>query len=181
MAKQIGLARHVVWLDEAAATDPYTVGGKAASLSRLASRHTVAAGFVLTTAAFEQDVELGSSSVTGSDVLTLPVTLCVAVVDAYRSLAARCGLDDPAVAVRSSAVDEDGGDAWFAGEHETFLNVIGAEAVVDAIARCWRSFTAPHAIEYRRYSLSMARTRTWRLRLPDIGGQPCTGMFTAEH
>jgi pyruvate,water dikinase len=52
--------------------------------------------------------------------------------------------------VRSSAVDEDGADASFAGQHETFLNVAGSSAVVETIQRCWRSFTAPHAIEYRR-------------------------------
>ena len=40
--------------------------------------------------------------------------------------------------MRSSAVDEDGADASFAGQHETYLNVVGADAVAGAIARCWR-------------------------------------------
>ena len=54
------------------------------------------------------------------------------------------------VAVRSSAVDEDSGAASFAGQHDTYLNVVGDEAVADAVARCWASISNPHALEYRR-------------------------------
>src|ERR671935_288401 len=67
-----------------------------------------------------------------------------------RGPAKRLGVEAPAVAVRSSAVDEDGRDASFAGQHETFLNVAGVDALVDAIRRCWASFYTPHAIDYRR-------------------------------
>ena len=38
----------------------------------------------------------------------------------------------PRVAVRSSAVDEDGPPAWLAGQHQTFLNVVGVDAVAQA-------------------------------------------------
>jgi pyruvate,water dikinase len=146
-------AAHIVWLGVAAAHDPFAVGGKAASLSRLAARYPVPLGFALTTAVFDQDAASRGHEWpehASEDALVLPAALRAAVLDAYTTLAARCGLVNPAVAVRSSAVDEDGGDASFAGQHETYLNVVGPEAVLDAIQRCWRSFTAPHALEYRR-------------------------------
>jgi pyruvate,water dikinase len=53
------------------------------------------------------------------------------------------------VAVRSSALDEDGSAASFAGQHDTYLNVVGEESVVDAVKRCWASVNNPHALEYR--------------------------------
>jgi pyruvate,water dikinase len=57
---------------------------------------------------------------------------------------------DVPVAVRSSAVDEDGIGESFAGLHDTFLNVVGAEAVVEAVIKCWRSLGNEQAIEYRK-------------------------------
>jgi pyruvate,water dikinase len=47
-------------------------------------------------------------------------------------------------------LDEDGPGASFAGQHETYLNVVGAEAVAEAVARCWASARSPRALEYRR-------------------------------
>ena len=54
------------------------------------------------------------------------------------------------VAVRSSATAEDLSDASFAGQQETYLSVIGREAVRRDIVRCWASLYSPQAIEYRR-------------------------------
>ena len=54
------------------------------------------------------------------------------------------------VAVRSSVVDEDGTIVSFAGIHETYLNVAGTEAILQAIVRCWESARSPRALEYRR-------------------------------
>jgi pyruvate, water dikinase len=57
--------------------------------------------------------------------------------------------DDEPVAVRSSAVGEDSGEATFAGQQETYLWVRGADAVCDAVRDCWAStFSAP-AMSYR--------------------------------
>jgi pyruvate,water dikinase len=63
--------------------------------------------------------------------------LCDVVAPAYRELAERCAALDFSVAVRSSAIDEDSREASFAGQYETCLNVVGADAVAKEIARCW--------------------------------------------
>lgn len=55
-----------------------------------------------------------------------------------------------AVAVRSSATAEDSASASFAGMNETFLNVIGPDATIDAIRGCWASLYGARAIAYRR-------------------------------
>jgi pyruvate,water dikinase len=141
----------IVWLGEPACNDPLVVGGKAASLSRLAERYPVPPGFALTTALFDQashHERIAEHDAT--PLLSALAGLRVDIAAAYRQLAVRAGTEDPAVAVRSSAVDEDGSDASFAGQHETFLHVVGLDPLLEAIGRCWASFTAPHAIEYRR-------------------------------
>jgi pyruvate,water dikinase len=51
--------------------------------------------------------------------------------------------------VRSSALDEDGSDASFAGQHDTYLNIRGAEALIDAVQRCVRSAASTEALAYR--------------------------------
>ena len=53
------------------------------------------------------------------------------------------------MAVRSSATGEDTASASFAGMNETFLNVRGADAVVDAVRRCWRSLFGSRTVFYR--------------------------------
>jgi pyruvate,water dikinase len=59
------------------------------------------------------------------------------------------GDGDAAVAVRSSATAEDTEAASFAGMNETFLNVRGADAVVDAVRRCWASLFGARTVFYR--------------------------------
>ena len=54
------------------------------------------------------------------------------------------------VAVRSSAVSEDGAGASFAGQYETYLGVTGIAEVLGAIRKCWASGYSAHALEYRR-------------------------------
>ncbi len=56
---------------------------------------------------------------------------------------------EPAVAVRSSATAEDTASASFAGMNETFLNTRGADAVVEAVKRCWGSLFGARTIYYR--------------------------------
>jgi pyruvate, water dikinase len=74
----------------------------------------------------------------------VPAALADAIVAAYRELG-----DDVAVAVRSSATAEDTESASFAGMNETFLNVNGTDAVVDAVRRCWASLFGGRTIFYR--------------------------------
>ena len=85
----------------------------------------------------------------------LPGEIESAIREAYDELsrevsAARGNEGEPvAVAVRSSAVDEDGDAASFAGQQETFLWVVGADDAVDRVRECWASLYTPQAISYR--------------------------------
>ncbi|MEU4563227.1 PEP/pyruvate-binding domain-containing protein [Actinoplanes sp. NPDC023936] len=57
--------------------------------------------------------------------------------------------EDAAWAVRSSATAEDSAAASFAGQHDTYLNVVGPAAVLDAVRRCWASLFTERAVTYR--------------------------------
>lgn len=147
----------VVWLDEPACSDPGLTGGKAASLSRLATSVRIPPGFCLTTAAFDEALACGLIS----DLLTqLPASMDRSALEesplygdlvaAYHGLSKRAGVEAATTAVRSSGVDEDGTEASFAGQHETYLNMTGIDAIAAAVVRCWTSSTAPRALAYRR-------------------------------
>jgi phosphoenolpyruvate synthase/pyruvate phosphate dikinase len=71
-------------------------------------------------------------------------TFTAAIEKAYRDLDA-----ETAVAVRSSATAEDLPDASFAGQHDTFLNVKGRDAVLEAVKKCFASLYTDRAIKYR--------------------------------
>ncbi|MGO1770128.1 MAG: PEP/pyruvate-binding domain-containing protein [Microbacterium sp.] len=60
-------------------------------------------------------------------------------------------LGNPAVAVRSSAADEDTARASGAGQYESVLAVRGARAVIEAVRVCWRSSSSTRAADYRRH------------------------------
>lgn len=78
----------------------------------------------------------------------MPEALAMQIKIAYNELSAQ-SKDGIAVAVRSSATAEDLPTASFAGQHESFLNIIGADAVVDACHRCYISLFHDRAIKYR--------------------------------
>ena len=147
------------------------VGGKGASLARLAAAGLpVPPGFHITTAAYHrfvaeyglQEQILAAVSAAISD---QPATLEEAssrigrlfarcampdeIAEAIRGAYADLGEGDLPVAVRSSATAEDLPDASFAGQQETYLNIQGAEAVLEAIKRCWASLWTGRAIAYR--------------------------------
>jgi phosphoenolpyruvate synthase/pyruvate phosphate dikinase len=126
----------VVWLGDPDAHDPARVGGKAASLSRLAAEHCVPPGFALTSSALglaAPDLARGS----------VPEPLRARIGEAYSALGGG------RVAVRSSAIDEDGDAHSFAGQHETFLNVEGLDAIGEAVVLCFASAFTSRAIDYR--------------------------------
>jgi pyruvate, water dikinase len=81
----------------------------------------------------------------------LPSWLTDAVAAAHGRLAVRTGRDAALrVAVRSSAVSEDGQAASFAGQYETYLGVSGVDDVLLHVRRCWASGFSAHALAYRR-------------------------------
>ena len=131
----------ILRLGDPACGDPTQVGGKAAHLSRLAAEHRVPAGFCLTAAAYRPDHPPEAP---------LPADLEAELAAAYEALSHSSGIPDVPVAVRSSALDEDGELASFAGQHETELNLVGIDAVLGAVTRTWASARNERALAYRR-------------------------------
>ena len=146
------------------------IGGKGRSLARL-TKHgfSVPGGFHVTTSAYrrfvaademhERILELAVPEVSGLtasfeqasiairalfEAGSMPTDVQSEIVAAYASLDG-----EPAIAVRSSANAEDLPDLSFAGQQETFLNVVGADDVVTAVRRCWASLWTPQALAYR--------------------------------
>ncbi len=75
----------------------------------------------------------------------MPQELSRDIAQNYHRLSSK----DVAVAVRSSATTEDLLHASFAGQQESFLNVLGAEQVIEAVQAAWASLFTPRAIFYR--------------------------------
>jgi phosphoenolpyruvate synthase/pyruvate phosphate dikinase len=127
---------NLLWLGDPKSFDAGLVGGKAANLSRLARMyHRVPDGFSIPVTVMDE-----------AHPLDLREEITVAISD----LMACHSLDDFIAAVRSSAVDEDGATASFAGQHETYLNIVGPDAIIQAVTRCWESARSETALEYRR-------------------------------
>lgn len=168
-------ARGVVPLSELGIGDVAIAGGKGANLGELTRAGLpVPDGFVVTVDAYRSaldaagarepvargfaDLEAqpdGPERDRSIDALRstvravgLPPALEADVRTAYASLCDRDGVD-VAVAVRSSAVDEDTAGASFAGMHESYANTIGADAVVERVLDCWASLVSPRSIAYR--------------------------------
>ena len=165
----------VVWFDELEGDVRAVVGGKSASLVEMRrAGFPVPPGFAITVAAFERfGEETGVTAQVERIVATtdpdsteslraaseriealaaqvrLPAGLLGLVEGAYRRMAQETGEDDPAVAVRSSAVGEDSAEASFAGQQETYLWVRGLAELELAVRRCWASYFSPHALSYR--------------------------------
>ena len=78
---------------------------------------------------------------------TFPQEVENAIRQAYETLIVREAINS--VAVRSSATAEDSPTASFAGQHESFLNVSGTDAVIDAVKKCYASLFNERAIKYR--------------------------------
>jgi pyruvate, water dikinase len=79
-----------------------------------------------------------------------PADTAEAITAAYAELCKRARKDELDVAVRSSATAEDLPDASFAGQQETFLNIRGQRALLDACRRCYASLFTDRAISYRQ-------------------------------
>ena len=172
---QPGEASHlIVELRRIRATMLPEVGGKAANLGELIwAGLPVPPGFCLTTEAYQRALQPdGSSGSALPDILrgleavehgdleglaslaarareaVLEAGIPADVEDAVRSAYSALGSDVP-VAVRSSATAEDLPFASFAGQQDTYLNVVGADAVLQAVRKCWASLWTDRAVSYR--------------------------------
>ncbi len=149
--------------------DLLLAGGKGANLGELSNTgFAVPPGFIITTAAYDLLLQNNGVQTRLQDMLSsldfenpdsvaeisqkiraifqkvsIPRQITDHILKAYRQL------DNGAVAVRSSATAEDLPEAAFAGQQETFLNVIGDQKLIDAVRACWMSLWSERAIFYR--------------------------------
>lgn len=166
------------WFSELDNQDVSSVGGKNASLGEMIGslkkqKVRVPEGFATTADAYWQFLEANemkekitaeldqlqddSSGLekTGQKIRRLfskaefPEKIREAIENAYAELSEKYETDDVGVAVRSSATAEDLPDASFAGQQETFLNVNGADDLIDACRKCYASLFTDRAISYR--------------------------------
>jgi pyruvate,water dikinase len=146
---------YAIPFDELGIADVPRVGGKCASLGELTKAgFPVPPGFAVSTRAFDELVaplDRGDVDALREQVrsVELPEEVAAAIRHAYAALAERAGGEDPPVAVRSSAVAEDSAEGSFAGLQDTYLWVSGADAVLDAVRRCWASYFNAEALAYR--------------------------------
>ena len=162
-------SRYVLTLSDTSATLE-TVGGKGLSLAKMTQAgFPVPNGFHITTEAYRRfvaandlqtkilvtlkdvDVSRPASLETVSTSINrffaeakIPNELAACLTESYASLNSR-----KSVAVRSSATAEDLPEASFAGQQETFLNLHGEEALLEAVIKCWASLWTARAIAYR--------------------------------
>ena len=168
----------ILWFDEISIGDVPLVGGKNASLGEMYQKLisqgvNIPGGFAVTAYAYrylikeaniEQAIKDALAGLDTHDMKNLqergkkarsiirnsefPPALTEAILGAYKKMEERYGKGVD-VAVRSSATAEDLPDASFAGQQETFLNIRGEEALIDACKRCFASLFTNRAISYR--------------------------------
>ncbi len=167
-------SRNVLTFGSPEATLP-KAGGKGMNLSRLAAAGLpVPDGFIVTTDAYQSYIRanrlealilaaLDRVGTTEHEAALSPEALqkaSEAIVELFHShrvspeltqelLAAYESLGAPPVAVRSSATAEDLPDLSFAGQQETYLNVVGPEQLLSSVLECWASLWTARAIGYR--------------------------------
>lgn len=168
----------VLWFEDVRRNDVGRVGGKNSSLGEMVQTLSskgiqVPGGFATTADAYWDyvehnrihekiaellaDMDRGKAALaeTGTAIRALflkgdwPAATEEAIKKAYAELSRRAGKQDADVAVRSSATAEDLPDASFAGQQETYLNIKGESAVLDACRRCYASLFTDRAISYR--------------------------------
>src|SRR3989337_1378451 len=165
------MGSYVLGFQEIDQTQVAVVGGKGAHLGELSRIEgiRVPAGFCVTTDAFRRIMaeapsiderldrlsrlnpdDRGGIRTLSAEIrrtlegIAIPDDLAAAITRAL----ARLG-EQAAYAVRSSATAEDLPTASFAGQQDTYLNVVGSEALVDAVRRCWASLWTDRAVSYR--------------------------------
>jgi len=169
--------KNIVWFNEVGKEDGALVGGKGANLGELTQAGLpVPPGYIVTSEAYFNHIKVTgleqkiSSMLEGFDKenskdlqaraqkiqqifveTPLPDELQKSIIASYEKLAkdSNTKVEDLYVAVRSSATAEDLAGASFAGQQATYLNVIGKEAVINSVRKCWASLFEARAIYYR--------------------------------
>ncbi|KFA92173.1 phosphoenolpyruvate synthase [Archangium violaceum] len=189
----------VVWFDALSREDVALAGGKGANLGEMTQAGLpVPRGFVVTSEAFQETLRplrsrLGelwrSIDVDDQDSLAersaelrelvlqvnLPAALWESVLEAYHHLGG-----ERAVAVRSSATDEDTSATSFAGMHESYTHVVGDEAVLARLRECWASAFGQRVVAYRK-SQGLTELPSLAVVVQEMVDSACSGvMFTAD-
>ena len=162
---------NILWLEEIRKEDIVSVGGKGASLGEMASIGLpVPKAFMVTAQAFRRflvetglekkifasyerlDVENNEAlekAANGAKAMVLKAKIPSRLKDDIRKAYKKMNSGELIVAVRSSATAEDLPDASFAGQQETYLNIKGETALLEAVQKCWASLYGARAIYYR--------------------------------
>jgi pyruvate,water dikinase len=197
------MTRYVLEFHEIDRTQVATVGGKGAhlgDLSRIEGVH-VPPGFCVTTDAFGRAVaeapmidelldalsRLEPEDRDAINALTteirrviegtpIPNDVAAAIIGALTGLG-----EEAAYAVRSSATAEDLPTSSFAGQHDTYLNIVGAPAILQSISRCWASLFTERAVTYRlRNGLDHRKAEMAVVVQQMVFAEVAGVMFTAE-
>ena len=167
----------VLWFDELRRGDVALVGGKSSSLGELTSQTSVPVpyGFATTAEGYRYFMHATGLDVKIKELLQgltdvedpiqlrevtanirkaicaadMPDDLADAIRKSYEELGKKVGEVNPFVAVRSSATAEDLPDASFAGQQDTYLNVQGADMVIQKVKECYASTFTDRATYYR--------------------------------
>ena len=181
--------RFVVSLGDLGQDDIPTAGGKAANLGELVrAGFSVPDGFVITTEGYvtaiqplhlniPERVGAGEGAGVRADIETasIPADLRTEIGNSYAALGS------VPVAVRSSATAEDLPGAAFAGQQDTYLNVVGETPLIDAVQRCWGSLWTERAIAYRsRIKIDSGDLRIAVVVQRMINAEVAGVMFTAD-
>ena len=167
--------KYIKWFNEIDKNDIPVVGGKGANLGELTQKGLdVPPGFCVTAGAYNHFInyaeldEVIRELIRGLDEEDssmlqevskaiqdrinegeIPEDLKNEIIEAYKELSSNIGLDNPEVAVRSSATAEDLPEASFAGQQDTYLHISGVEELINYVRRCWASLWTARAIYYR--------------------------------
>ncbi len=167
--------KNVLWFKEIGFEDTNLVGGKGANLGEMYNLGIpVPNGFVVPVSTYfefikennlrpkitnilkstnvdDPDQLLSASKQIRSLIKKSPINpqTAITIMKAYKKLSEFGGLKDVPVAVRTSATAEDTADASFAGQGDTFLNVIGETNVLNRVRDCWSSLFTPRSLFYQ--------------------------------
>ena len=201
------MARLILSLDDPAAREAPVVGSKAAALATMRQAGLpVPEGFAVSTGAFadaitdlfpaieerldeqiarmdgqrpapapgDVDTDAALHELLGR--LAVPPALRAEVAGAYEALG-----DNVPVAVRSSATAEDLPGASFAGQYDSYLNVVGTESVLERLLAVWASLYSPHAVAYRaRQGMAHAAARMAVLVQRQLPAEAAGVLFTRD-